>query len=572
MPDDRDKTTNGEAPSPTTDSTLAVAGLLFVGPLASGTGGVGTVAEKGGRSGVWVGPAAGWIAPRGIHLWERELSFVTRASLTSALVASLRATLPVEQIAPKRFPLAARAAAASPLIGIASNLVQPCVEQGLRVHTVGIDRVSGDIYYFEEGGGREPVRVQGGLVEMLAPSLKPGTSNDEISVMMDGLLDRMLLALSEGEVSELDVELADALPRLTRDGKGLEGTDLEAFEVEAAALAARAARFEAAARQIPDLLSTASRRGQGTTTIPVFGEAVKQTKPALDLSLRGKPLQLSPQPIWTVTGAPRIDEVAKPAAKAVDAAKPAAAAPAPQPKPAVEAKPAPKPVESKPEVRAPAKSQPEMRAVARSQPEMRGPAKSQPEMRPLAQSEPGLDPKKPAASPRPAAVAASPRPAAVAASPRPAAVAAKAKDPSPAPGPVRPRVSSSVDTMPPPAPVLNHLSDRPPASPRQGTKPLPLQTPVPPPPAAVAPLMTAAPGSNPAPAAPPDVPSEPAAERKPTAAKAAKEEKAIEKAPPLPIVPNVASSAIKPKRSSTTWVVVAFAILALAYVALKSFH
>ncbi|HEX3770917.1 MAG TPA: hypothetical protein VHV30_08645 [Polyangiaceae bacterium] len=608
MPEERDKTTNANAASAHTDSTLSVAGLLFVGPLASGKGvagasaGGGAAAAAAPRSGVWVGPAAGWHMPRGIHAWERELSFVTRASLTPAIVTALRATLPVEQIAPKRFPVTAKAAAASPLIGLASNLVQPCLEQGLRVHTIGVDRVSGDIYYFEEGGGREAVRIQGSLVDMLGPSLKPGTTNDEIAVMMDGLLDRMLLALSEGEVSELDVELADALPRLSRDGKGLDGTNLEAFEAEAVALAARASRFEEAARQIPDLLSTASRRGQATTAIPVFGEAAKETKPALDLLVSGKPLQLSPQPIWTVKGAPRLEEKPAPAAtkaaatkaeakpkveaKPVDAkpaAKPAAAAgakseaakpeaaPEKKPEPKVEPKPEVRPrVESKPEVRPRAESKPEVRPRVESKPEVRPRAESKPDVRPPAGSDPRLDPKKPAPSPRPAQVAAK-----------------TTKEPSPAPAPVRPRLQSSVDTMRPPAPALNHVSERPPPSPRQGTRPLPLQTPVPPAPSPVAPLISTPPGSTPALTAS-DLPLAAEArtgDAEANAATTAKDEAATEgavkgakgrsekeKSPPLPILPSVASSATKPKRSSATWVVVAFAILAIAYVAMKSFH
>ena len=46
-------------------------------------------------------------------------------------------------------------------------------------------------------------------------------------------------SLSGVRVSELAVELADALPRLSRDGTGLEGTDLEAFEARSSAFAAR---------------------------------------------------------------------------------------------------------------------------------------------------------------------------------------------------------------------------------------------------------------------------------------------------------------------------------------------
>jgi len=73
MPNDRYSTSE--------DAILAVGGILFVGAVASG------------RSRVQMGPAAGWTVPRGIADWERELSFVTRASMTPGLASALRATL-----------------------------------------------------------------------------------------------------------------------------------------------------------------------------------------------------------------------------------------------------------------------------------------------------------------------------------------------------------------------------------------------------------------------------------------------------------------------------------------------
>jgi hypothetical protein len=506
MPDDRAQSTKQDA----SDTTVAVAGVLFIGPMASG------------RSGIWVGPAAGWRAPRGIHHWEREVSFVPRASMTPALAATLRATLPAEQIAPKRFPMAAKALEASPLLALSSHLVQPAQEQGVRVHTIGVDRVSGDFYYFEEGGDREPVRAQGSLVDMLSPSLQPGTTNAEIAVMMDGMLDRLLLALSVGEVSELDVELADALPRLSRDGTGLTGTDIEAFEAEASALAARVARWVTAAREIPEALAAASRRSKTTAAVPLFGEAIKETKPALDLLLGGKPLQLSPQPIWTVTGAPRIEE--KPVAK-----------PAPAPLAPVEAK-----VEPKPQPKVEPKAQPKAQPKAERKVEPKAERKT---------SETKRTP-----------------------SPAPVRVAAKA-DPIAPIAPMRARMPSNVDTIPPPNPVAR-VSDRPPASPRAGTKPTPLKTPVPPRPAIEAPLVStpaSAPGlaSETAPTPAPALASEPAP------ALASDPETAPESAPPsLPIVPSVASSVsrVPAKKPSTTMIVVVFALLAIAYVAFRSFQ
>jgi hypothetical protein len=272
-----------------------------------------------------VGPAAGWMVPRGIAQWERELSFVARAEMTPGFASALRATLADEQIAPKRFPMGKRAVDASPLLALSGNLVEDARAQGVRVHTVGVDRVSGDFYYFEEGGRRDALRVQGNLVEMLAPSIGSSSTNDELSAALDGLIDRLLLSLSEGAVSELAVELADALPRLSRDGTGLEGTNLEAFEAQASAFAARAARWEASARRIPQALEDAARKGLRSTHVALFGDARREDKPALVVVVAGKTLKLPGPPLWTVTGKPR--EEVRPSPSPV----PARSSPSPQP-------------------------------------------------------------------------------------------------------------------------------------------------------------------------------------------------------------------------------------------------
>ena len=286
MPDERDVNKDDE-------KTLAVPGILLVSPTDSGKGRI------------RLGPAAGWMAPRGITAWEREISFVLRAGLTPALAAGLRATLPDEQVAPKRFPTVKKAVDRSPLLALAGNLAQDARAQGLRVHTVGVDRVSGDFFYFEEGGPNEPLRVQGNLVEMLAPSLDGASTNADIAALLDGLLNRLLLSLSGGMVSELAVELVDALPRLSRDGTGLVGTDLEAFEAHASALASQSARWDASARRIPEALEAAARKGLRTATVPLYGEAHQEVRPPLETLVGGKPLQLPAQTWWSVTGTPR---------------------------------------------------------------------------------------------------------------------------------------------------------------------------------------------------------------------------------------------------------------------------
>ena len=278
-------------------STLSIAGVVQVTPLPSG------------RSAIRLGPSVGWFEPKGISRWENELSVVAQADLTTALARALRATLPVEQIAPRRFPMAAKAVEVAPLLPIAANLVANARAQGARVHTVGIDRVTAGFYYFAEGGPNEPVHVQGNLVDMLAPSLGASDTNAEISALLEDLIGRLLLDLSGGVVSELHVELANALPRLSRDGTGLAGTDLESFDSQARALAEGSTRWAASAPAIVQALSAAERVGRKSTRIPLFGEAEQDTSPPRDVTVGGKVRQLPGHARWLVTGAPR-DEMA----------------------------------------------------------------------------------------------------------------------------------------------------------------------------------------------------------------------------------------------------------------------
>jgi hypothetical protein len=278
-------------------STLSVAGVVQVTPLPSG------------RSAIRLGPSVGWFEPKGISRWENELSVVTQADLTTALARALRATLPVEQIAPRRFPMAAKAVEVAPLLPIATNLVANARAQGARVHTVGIDRVTAGFYYFAEGGSNEPVHVQGNLVDMLGPSLSASDTNAEISALLEDLIGRLLLDLSGGIVSELHVELANALPRLSRDGTGLAGTDLESFDSQARALEEGSTRWAASAPTIVQALSAAEQVGRKSTRIPLFGEAERDTSPPLDVTVGGKVRRLPGYARWLVTGAPR-DEMA----------------------------------------------------------------------------------------------------------------------------------------------------------------------------------------------------------------------------------------------------------------------
>src|SRR5580698_7190867 len=106
-------------PTPNDDETLAVPGVVCVAPMASG------------RKVIYAGPSAGWMMPRGIMGWAHELACVDRAD-AALLVSALKATQPHEQIAPKKYPMAKRAADVSPLLPLSTNLAIEARERGIR--------------------------------------------------------------------------------------------------------------------------------------------------------------------------------------------------------------------------------------------------------------------------------------------------------------------------------------------------------------------------------------------------------------------------------------------------------
>jgi hypothetical protein len=285
---DIEKTANQEA-------VPAIAGILQITPLLSG------------NSAVRLGPSAGWLTPRGIQQWEREVCLVAREDVTPAFARALRATLPLEQIAPKKYPLTHRAAEMSPLVAIAPNLAAEARAQGVRVHNVGIDRVSAGFFYLAEGGRGEAIAAHGNLIEMLVPSMGASASNSEIAAVLEDVVDRLLATLSGGKIAELDVELSDALPRLARDGTGLAEVDLDAFEARARALADRSAAWEDGARRMAPLLAEAEGAGREVAQVPLYGEATRLRLPPLDVLVSGVPLRLPALLRWTVRGAPRAD-------------------------------------------------------------------------------------------------------------------------------------------------------------------------------------------------------------------------------------------------------------------------
>jgi len=300
----------------TQDLTLAVPGVVHVGKTDTPEGGV-----------VSIGQAAGYIAPQGIREWSHELSVIARKDLTDTLREQLGVTLPEHRIAKSRHPLAYRAAETSPLLAVISEIAPQLVEKGVRVHTIGFDRVTGGFMYFAEGGTEEPVRIHGDLLEMLEPALAGGSSNEDIERYLERFVDRLLQHFSKGVLTELGVELANALPRLATDARGLQGVDLDAFEAEAGANAEKSKQHEEGGKKLADALAAAN--GSGSVKVPLFGEAKGSTQPAMEIVVAGSPMTLPARTVWTVSGT--IREEAKPAPAPVSVPKPVAVTPSPQP-------------------------------------------------------------------------------------------------------------------------------------------------------------------------------------------------------------------------------------------------
>ena len=326
-------------------SSLAVPGVVQVGNAEAPDGAV-----------VSTGPAAGWLVPTGIAEWSQELSVIVRADLSEALRTELGVTLPEHRVAKGRHPHAHRAAETMKIVGVSSELVPQLVEKGIRVHTIGYDRVSGGFVYLVEGGKEPPVNIHGDLLEMISPALEGGSSNDDIQRYLDGFIDRLLRHSSKGVIDELAVEVANALPRLSTGASGLAGVDLDAFEAQAAAHAEQGKKHEDGAKKLAAAIDTAN--GQAAVSVPLFGEAKSKTQPAMEILVGGEPMTLPARTQWVVKGAiqearetPAPAPVSKPVSKPVEskpvAAKPVAKVTTPSPAPAA-AKPAAKAVTPSP--------------------------------------------------------------------------------------------------------------------------------------------------------------------------------------------------------------------------------
>ncbi len=312
-----------------TDASLIIPGLIHVGADESG---------KGTGAPAQIGVAVGWTMPRGVHTWSRELSVVIKEEITPALQRELGVVLPEEQGDPEVVPRARHAAQACNVVAVDGEIVDQVLAKGLRVHTVGVDRVSNGFFYISKGGSAPAKRVQGGLIEMVSSMDQPA-SNAELEARLDGLIDRLIGQLSDGILSEPQLELAEALPALGPKSSDA-GAKLQTLEGWLILATSRSKQFEADARQLVDTLRSATRNGKEVVPVPLFGEARRVVQPDIEVEFTegdaGKltRVTLPARSRWFVTG--RFTPSMQPAAPkpVAAAAEPRTAAPEPARQPA----------------------------------------------------------------------------------------------------------------------------------------------------------------------------------------------------------------------------------------------
>ena len=254
-----------------------------------------------------VGPGVGWVALKGIHTWSREISVVLKTDVNEATCRELGVTLPEAHPEAARLENARRAAQASTLVAVDSAVVDKLVAKGVRVHTIGSDRITGGFYYFAQGGTGEAVRVQGNLVEMVASTLAASADNAAVEACLDGVIDRVLQELSDGVLSEAQIELAAALPALGEPASE-SAVKLQTLEGFLALAGARASKYEERARTVVDAVGRATRRGEDRTQLPLFGDARRVLQPELEVEYAGgesggqRKLKLPERSRWFVAG------------------------------------------------------------------------------------------------------------------------------------------------------------------------------------------------------------------------------------------------------------------------------
>src|ERR1019366_10339274 len=146
----------------------------------------------------------------------------------------------------------------------------------------GSDRITGGFYYFAKGGTGDPVRVQGNLVEMVAPALATTADNAAVEACLDGVIARLLAELSKGVLSEAQIELAATLPALGEPASEADAK-LQTLEGFLALTESRASKYEERARAVVEALGQATRRGEDSILVPLFGDARRVLQPELEV-------------------------------------------------------------------------------------------------------------------------------------------------------------------------------------------------------------------------------------------------------------------------------------------------
>jgi hypothetical protein len=254
-----------------------------------------------------LGPATGWVALKGLSAWSREISVASKADVSDALCRDLGVALPEAHPEAAKLGNARRAAQASTLVAVESSLVDRLVAKGVRVHTIGSDRITGGFYYFAKGGKAEPVRVQGNLVDMIAPALTASADNAALEACLDGVIGRILAELSGGSISESPIELAAALPSLGESASEA-AAKLQTLEGYLVLAAMRASKYEERARSVVETLGQAARLGKDSVNVPLFGDAVRAAQAELEIEYADgesgtrRTLKLPERRRWLVTG------------------------------------------------------------------------------------------------------------------------------------------------------------------------------------------------------------------------------------------------------------------------------
>ena len=294
---------------------LTVGGVVYVGRP-----------DTKRRSALHVGRHVGWFPAPGIRTWTKDVSVVKKSAVTPELQKELGLVLPEEAAKKRNLADAARAAEACSLVAVTAELAPKLIEKGLRVYSVGCDRITGGIYFFADGGSEGPMRLQGDLISMVAPNLPDGATNNEIEDVVESVIDRLLSQLSGGLLNELEVELAEALPKLGEEDP-LE--TLQTFEGYMLLGRARSEKYGAEGKAIAQALDSALKTGSATAKIALYNEAFSETQPALALSMNAagtdRLVQLPARTRW-ITTHELAPSIAPPAVATTPAAEATAAA------------------------------------------------------------------------------------------------------------------------------------------------------------------------------------------------------------------------------------------------------